>query len=63
MTQESCKKDVKKKLGWEGSERKRNVEEVKGKEVGKRLFSAGLRFGIDFVFFFLEFLRWWYFNN
>lgn len=55
MTQESCKKDTKKKLGWEGSGRKRKVEEVKGKEVGKRLFSAGFRFGIDFVFFFWNF--------
>lgn len=55
MTQESYKKDVKKKLGWEGSGRKRKVEDVKGKEVGKRLFSAGFRFGIDFVFFFWNF--------
>lgn len=45
----SLKKDDEKKLGWEGNGGKGSVGEMKGKEVGKRCFSAGLRLGVDFV--------------
>ena len=45
----SLKKDDEKKLGWGGDGGKGSVEEVRGKEVRKRCFSAGLRLGVDFV--------------
>ena len=43
------KKDDEKKLGWERGGGKGSVGEVRGKEVRKRCFSAGLRLGVDFV--------------
>ncbi len=43
------KKDDEKKLGWGGDGGKGSVGEVRGEEVRKRCFSAGLRLGVDFV--------------
>jgi hypothetical protein len=45
----SLRKDDEKKLGWGGDGGKGRVGEVRGKEVRKRCFSAGLRLGVDFV--------------
>jgi hypothetical protein len=45
----SLKKSCKKKLGCGRDGQKGTVVEVKGKEVRKGWFSAGLRLGVDFV--------------